>query len=420
MDCDDQSYLCSEEVIRIAGARFLSRCRSTTSSCHGMRMVDLVETLVAASDRVARNDLDQAAALLKECKRSSSAAGNAIQRLVFYFSEALQERMINSQTARPPSSSSSSSSTSCLPMGVASQFAGVQAIVDEVTGGAKRPVHIIDLSLRNGAQWTILMSALAASSSPPQRLKLTAVGSQSQMDDSISRQMMEETGNRLAGFAATLNMPFSFHIVMVSELSHLKVHMLGLHADYDDDEEEAVAVYLDYVPRKLLRSPTEFDKLMRTIKSIDPDVVVVTEVEANHNSPAFGSRFMESLYFFSAYLDATEAYFFNDDYCRMAVESVYCGESIRNIVACEGEERVVRNVPLRAWRLFFKRFGMVEVEMSSSCFHQARLVIHNINAAGCRDLCTVERDIGDKSLVLGWKGTRLHSVSAWKFRHIHT
>ncbi|CAL1351973.1 unnamed protein product [Linum trigynum] len=400
-------------------------------SQEAMKMVDLVENLVAASDRVARNDYDQAAALLKECKRSCSAAGNAIQRLVFYFSEALQERMINSQTPRPPAGGWSSSSSSvdrhihqlasCLPMGVASQFAGVQSIVDEVTtGGPKRKrVHIIDLSLRNGAQWTILMSALAASSSPPQRLKITAVGSQ--LDDSSSssrqKQMMEETGNRLASFAATLNMPFSFHIVMVSELSDLKVHMLGLHADYDDEEEEeAVAVYLDYVPRKLIRSPTEFDKLMGTIKSIDPDVVVVTEVEANHNSPAFGSRFMEALYFFNAYLDATQAYFDHDCNCRMAVESVYCGESIRNIVACEGEERVVRNVPLRAWRLFFKRFGMVEVEMSSSCFHQARLVIHNHNIinAGCRDLCTVERD-GDKSLVLGWKGTRLHSVSAWKF-----
>ena len=42
---------------------------------------------------------------------------------------------------------------------------------------------------------------------------------------------------------------------------------------------------------------------------------------------------------------------------------MYFGEGIRNSVASEGEERIIRSVKLDVWRAFFARFGMVETDL---------------------------------------------------------
>ncbi|CAN0891049.1 DELLA protein GAIP [Linum grandiflorum] len=289
--------------------------------------------------------------------------------------------------------------SSCLPTVLVSQFCGIQAIVDEVNG-AKR-VHVIDLfSIRSGAQWTILISALASSDCSIRLVKLTAVGGRDQ-------DMIEETGNKLVSFAETLNLPFSFRAVMVSELDDFN------QDEEEDKEEEVTVVYLECVPRKLIRSSpsTEFDKLMKVVKDINPSIMVVSEIEANHNSSVFAYRFMEALFFFGAYFECIEACMDGETTKRTEVEEMYFGESISSIVAFEGEERTVRNVPLRGWRMFFERFGMEEMEIGSSCLDRAKVVIENV--VGCEGLCTVEMD--EKSLVVGWKGMPLHSVSAWKF-----
>ncbi|CAN1178829.1 DELLA protein GAIP [Linum perenne] len=429
-----QHQLSSDEMIRIAGARFLINSSPSASydcddydvslSEEDTKKVDLIELLLAASHKVDVQDYHQAATLVRNCiDRSSSDGEDSIQRLVSYFSQALLDR-ISFQSSSPPPTTTSSSTivhdpatvmiSSCLPMGLASQFAGIQAIIDEVSG-AKR-VHIIDLfSIRSGAQWTILISALANSSHQPiQLLKLTAVGLLFDNNDH-DHNMIEETGNKLVNFAKMVNVPFSFRAIMVTDLRDLSHDMvLNLHEDDDDvdeNDDEVIALYLEYMPRKLIRSPTtEFDTLMKVIKGIDPSIMVVSEIEANHNSPAFAYRFMEALFFFGAYFECIEACMDVDGGKRMDVEAMYCGESIRNIVACEGEERMVRNVPLRAWRVFCERFGMDEVQMGSSCLEKARVVIENVGYGG---LCTVEMD--EKSLIVGWKGTPLHSVSTWKF-----
>ena len=45
--------------------------------------------------------------------------------------------------------------------------------------------------------------------------------------------------------------------------------------------------------------------------------------------------------------------------CRMRIEGIL-SEGIRNIVAMEDGERMVRNVKIDVWRRFFARYRMVE------------------------------------------------------------
>ncbi|KAK6937290.1 Transcription factor GRAS [Dillenia turbinata] len=92
---------------------------------------------------------------------------------------------------------------------------------------------------------------------------------------------------------------------------------------------------------------------------------------------------------------------------RTIIEAVYFGNGIRNIIGSEGEERITRSVKMDVWRAFFARYGMVELELGESCFYQASLLVKQF---ACGGSCTLNKN--GQSL-LGWKGTPIHSVSAW-------
>nr|POF23700.1 scarecrow-like protein 18 [Quercus suber] len=110
--------------------------------------VELAEFLFTAAEKVACQQFDRTSKLLNRCDQWSSNTGNPVQRLV-------------------------------------PQFAGIQAIVENVAEARK--IHIIDSSIRSGVQWTIFMQALTTRSECPlELLKITAVGI-------TSKHLIEET-----------------------------------------------------------------------------------------------------------------------------------------------------------------------------------------------------------------------------------
>ncbi|KAF3456343.1 hypothetical protein FNV43_RR00993 [Rhamnella rubrinervis] len=422
--------LSTEEIIRVAGARFI-QFSSQAANFPSMlshpfegsfldltngeiRDVELVEFLLASAEKVECQQFERASKLLNHCYCLSSNTGNPVQRLVYYFSEALREK-INRETAGRFTSKDFGKNQSFdvdeamrtlnptklafhreIPFAQLAQFSGVQAIVENVSEAKK--IHIIDLEIRNGMQWTILMQSLASRNDCPlELLKISAVGT-------TSRHLIESTCKWLLSFAQTLNLPFFFKIVMVSDMVDLKEDHFELDAD------ETVAVYSYYALRTMLSKPNHLESLMRVIKNIIPCVMVVTEVEGNLNSPAFVNRFIEALFFFGAYFDCLEACMKRDDVNRTTAESLYFGHGIENILAADGEERKTRHVKIDVWRAFFSRFGLVEAELSTASLFQAKLVLNNFS---CGSSCTL--DMNGKCLLIGWKGTPLESLSLWKF-----
>jgi len=138
--------------------------------------------------------------------------------------------------------------------------------------------------------------------------------------------------------------------------------------------------------------------------------MVVIETEANHNSPSFLNRFIEALFFCSAYYDSFDTCLKQYDADRMRMETVF-GDAIRNIVAEEGAERNIRNVTMDVWRAFFARYRMLEIGFSeAAALSQASLVVKRF---ACRSSCTIDKN--GKCVIVGWKGTPIHSLSLWKF-----
>ncbi|XP_049405528.1 DELLA protein RGL1-like [Solanum stenotomum] len=428
------SMLSTDEILRLGAEKFIQSftirgdkepymfSHPFASSFLGLpeedtRNVALVENLLASAEKVGQKQFDRARRILNECDKLCSNTGNAIQRLVYYFSQALHER-IDRETGRDSSKGiemkrlvqhiehslmnlnlTMIAAHQNIPLSQVTQFTAVQAIIDHV--GESKKVHIIDLKIGSGMQWTILMQALVThqfeSESSIKHLKITALCTK-------LRHKIEETRERLMDFAKSLNLPFSFNIVMVKDMTELK------QEDFEIDDDESIAIFAQYILMWMLARPDKLDSLMRVIKGINPRAMIVIEVEANHNSPVFVDRFVEALFFYGAFFDSLEDCMKNDERNRTATELEHLSQGIRSIVATEGKERTIRHVKVDVWRAFFARYGMEEMELSMSSLYQANLVLKNFACGSC---CTLE--MNKNCLLIGWKGTPLNSLSAWKF-----
>ncbi|KAL6179586.1 hypothetical protein ACLB2K_051099 [Fragaria x ananassa] len=373
--------LSTEEVMRVAGARYVQfsgqgyddfympmhhfgyalsgLCEEETKD------VELAHLLLAIAEKVGYQQFERASRLLAQCEWSASLKGTTVQRVVCYFAEALRER-IEKETGMYTSKGSQEMShhinglgtnlayLACyqeVPFKPVLQFAAIQAMIETVAN--ERRIHLIDLEIRSGVQWTGFMEAVAEREEcPVELLTITAVGVR-------GKQNIKETGERLASVAKSLNLPFEYKEVIVSDMQDIKDHLFD-----EIEDEEAVVVYAPLVLRTMIMRPRCLENLMRVMRNINPCLMVVMEVEANHNSPSFVNRFIDALFYYSAFFDCLENCMKHNKY-RVIIEDLL-SKGIRNIVAAEGSERVVRSVKMDVWRTFFARCVMEGIDLSTT------------------------------------------------------
>ncbi|KAL3849670.1 hypothetical protein ACJIZ3_011552 [Penstemon smallii] len=200
--------LSTEDILRIAGERFIQFSTNKfdgismfihpySSSLSGFSMeetrdVDIVNLLLSAAENVGSQEFDLAIQLITRCRWMASNKGSPIQRLAFYFSEALQERVYRETNESRPQTRKLEEQMKGLALGTNNiflathqelpfvqvmQLAGIQAIIDNVTTNGKK-IHVIDLQIRSGIQWTAMMQGLV--DRKINHLKITAVGTSDQ------------------------------------------------------------------------------------------------------------------------------------------------------------------------------------------------------------------------------------------------
>lgn len=243
-----------------------------------------------------------------------------------------------------------------LPFSRVTQFAGVQAILDAVASAER--IHLIDLRIKYGSHWTIIMQALAdRHKCPVELLKITAVGT--------SKKRLEETGKWLSSFAENMNLPFLFRTILL-DLKDLREDC------FEVGPGEVVAVFSDQRLWSLLPWPNHLESLLLKIKKLKPKVMVVIEAEANTYLPNFMDRFNETLSFCSSVFDCLDACMDKDNEFRSLSEGGYLRKMIHNIITKEGEERIHRHQGIKQWREIFTKFNIVEAELSQSSLYQAK------------------------------------------------
>ncbi|GLJ57544.1 hypothetical protein SUGI_1340870 [Cryptomeria japonica] len=381
--------------------------------------LELVQLLLESARMIGEGKYDHAAGLVRKCQNLSCQQGNPTQRLGYYFSGALQERIkrqslgILNNPAKPVPDfayniegefdknefySLLAYYNRVLPFVNVMQFTSVQAIID-VVGNAKK-IHVIDLGIRNGSHWTVLMEYLAhrSVSSSFRRLellKITAVG--------MNGEELRKSGKRLHELAKSLAIPFSYSIMEIPNIEEIKEGLFSVKSG------EALAVYAPIVLRSLLYDPVLLDNLLIVIKKLRPMVMVNIEIEAQHNSPSFVNRFREVLSHYMAYFDLFNVTLKDrNDMKRVKHEEIITGSQIRNMIVYEGKERTVRHVRNDVWTCFFKQAGFRERSFSFQAMYQARLLLQEYASGEYYSL-----EAHGHAIIVKWKGSPLIALSAW-------
>lgn len=218
-----------------------------------------------------------------------------------------------------------------------------------------------------------------------------------------SKHELNETGDRLAGFAEALNLSFEFHAV-VDRLEDVRLWMLHVK------ENESVGVNCVLQLHKMLYDGNggALSNFLRLIRSTNPCVVVMAEQEAEHNEARLETRVCNSLKYYAALFDSIDHCLPMDSPMRLKIEEMYARE-IRNIVACEGSDRIERHQSFKKWRRMmeeggFKCMGISERERNQS---QLLLKMHS-----CENY-NVKKQEEEAAIIVGWLDQPLYSVSAW-------
>ncbi|KAJ6376160.1 hypothetical protein OIU77_001014 [Salix suchowensis] len=235
-----------------------------------------------------------------------------------------------------------------------------QAILESIQVG-QEAIHIIDFDIMHGVQWPPLMQALAERSndtlqSPPM-LRITGTGQ--------DLNVLHRTGERLSKFAQSLGLRFHFHplLLLNNDPTSLALYLPSAITLLPD---EALAVNcVLYLHRFLKDDSRELLLFLHKIKALNPRVVTVAEREANHSNPLFLQRFLEALDHYTALFDSLEATLPPTSRERLAVEQVWFGREIMDIVAAEGEGRRERHQKLETWEMILKSVGLCQSSLES-------------------------------------------------------
>ncbi|XP_010441372.1 PREDICTED: scarecrow-like protein 23 [Camelina sativa] len=382
---------------------------SKTLENDGAAAIKLLSLLLQCAEYVATDHLREASILLSEISEICSPFGSSPERVVAYFAQALQTRVISSYLSRacsplsekPLSVAQSQKIFSALqtfnsvsPLIKFSHFTANQAIFQALDG--EDSVHIIDLDVMQGLQWPALFHILASRPRKLRSIRITGFGS--------SSDLLASTGRRLADFASSLNLPFEFHPIEGKIGNLIEPSQLGTR------QGEAVVVH--WMQHRLYDVTGNELETVEILRRLKPNLITVVEQELSYDDGgSFLGRFVEALHYYSALFDALGDGLGEESGERFAVEQIVLATEIRNIVAHGGGGRKRRKRV--KWREEFDRVGFRPVSLRGNPATQAGLLLGMLPWNGY----TLVEENG--TLRLGWKDLSLLTASAWISQPFH-
>lgn len=277
-------------------------------------------------------------------------------------------------------------------------FTANQAILEAVV--QDRRIHIVDYDIMEGIQWASLMQALVSRKDGPPgpHLRITALSRGGSGRRSIGTVL--ETGRRLVAFAASIGQPFSFHQCRLDSDEAFRPSALKLVKG-----EALIINCMLNLPHFSYRAPGSVASFLSGSKTLNPRLVALVEEEvAPTGEGGFVTRFMDSLYYYSALYDSLEAGFPMQSRARALVEKVFLGPRITGSLARIYHSHGVEGSSWGKW-LSAEGFKAVPITYANQC--QAKLLLGLFN-----DGYRVE-ELANNRIVLGWKSRRLLSASVW-------
>nr|QDL88568.1 scarecrow-like protein 14-like isoform X3 [Cymbidium sinense] len=374
-------------------------------------VVDFNTLLLHCAQTVTNGDNLRACELLKQIRQHSSPYGDASQRVAHYFADGLEARLAGTgseiyhslvfkrKTAKDVLNAYQIYLACCPFKKISYHFAN-QTILGTIQNATR--VHILDFGIYFGFQWPVFLKLLSSRPGGPPKLRITGIDIP--QPGFRPTEMIDETGRRLTEYAERFGVPFEYHGV-AAKFDEISVENLCI------DEEDMLVVNCLF----RLHNPadeTEFedcprDKVLNTIRKLNPAVFVNVVLNGTYGAPFFMTRIREALYFFSAVFDMIHATTPRESERRVSVERDLYGRLLINAISCEGLERE-RPENYKQWQVRCLRAGF---EMVPNRREFVKKVKDGVRSIYHKDF---DMDEDGRWLLIGWKGRILYALSAWK------
>ncbi|KAK8456762.1 hypothetical protein SEVIR_3G067300v4 [Setaria viridis] len=380
--------------------------------------IDLRALLIQCAQAIAVNNLPFAGELLKKIRHHASPYGDGSQRLAIYLADGLEARLagtgskmyqklMEKRTRATDMLKAYRLFIAVCPFTRVAYYFSNQTIVDVLNGRPK--VHIIDFGITLGFQWPSLIQRFAKQEGGPPKLRITGID----VPQSGFRPCatLESTGKRLAEYAEMFNVPFQYQGI-TSQWENICIDNLNI----DNDEVLIInCMYrTKYLGDELEDIDCPRDRVLRIMKRINPEVLILGISNGLYSSPFFLPRFREVLFHYSSLFDMLNTTVLQSHEERIRIERDLLGAGALNVVACEGEERIERPETYKQWQVRSLKAGFKQLPINQAILKRS---IDEKNKHYHNDF-VIDEDSG--WLLQGWKGRVMHAVSSWKPKESYT